>query len=135
MKVLIVGGGGREHALGWKCAQSSRVSQVFVAPGNAGTALEPKLKNIDIAADDIVAARAARANWNFLETFPFFAALVLALMLAQKNTHHTELGTELYFWARVAYLPIYMLGIPYLRTLVWVPLVIGMLHLLPPLLN
>ena len=53
MKVLIVGGGGREHALGWKCAQSARVSQVFVAPGNAGTALEPKLKNIDIAADDL----------------------------------------------------------------------------------
>jgi phosphoribosylamine--glycine ligase len=52
MKVLIVGGGGREHALGWKCAQSARVAQVFVAPGNAGTAREPKLKNVDIAADD-----------------------------------------------------------------------------------
>ncbi len=41
MKVLIVGGGGREHALAWKCAQSRRVEHVFVAPGNAGTALEP----------------------------------------------------------------------------------------------
>ena len=39
MKILIVGGGGREHALAWKCAQSPRVHQVFVAPGNAGTAL------------------------------------------------------------------------------------------------
>jgi phosphoribosylamine--glycine ligase len=53
MKILIVGGGGREHALAWKCAQSSRVRQVFVAPGNAGTALEPSVSNIDIAADDI----------------------------------------------------------------------------------
>jgi phosphoribosylamine--glycine ligase len=53
MKVLIVGGGGREHALAWKCAQSPRVDQVFVAPGNAGTALEPKVSNVDIAADDI----------------------------------------------------------------------------------
>ncbi len=53
MKVLIVGGGGREHALAWKCAQSSRVDQVFVAPGNAGTALEPKVRNIAIPADDI----------------------------------------------------------------------------------
>jgi phosphoribosylamine--glycine ligase len=53
MRVLIVGGGGREHALAWKCAQSSRVDQVFVAPGNAGTALEPKVSNVDIAADDI----------------------------------------------------------------------------------
>ncbi|MGO9424293.1 MAG: phosphoribosylamine--glycine ligase N-terminal domain-containing protein, partial [Steroidobacteraceae bacterium] len=40
MKVLIVGGGGREHALAWKCVQSRRVDHVFVAPGNAGTALE-----------------------------------------------------------------------------------------------
>ena len=39
MKILIVGSGGREHALAWKCAQSARVSQVFVAPGNACTAL------------------------------------------------------------------------------------------------
>jgi phosphoribosylamine---glycine ligase len=53
MKILIVGGGGREHALAWKCAQSARVDQVFVAPGNAGTALEPKLRNVDIAAEDI----------------------------------------------------------------------------------
>ena len=43
MKVLIIGGGGREHALAWKCAQSPRVGEVFVAPGNAGTALEPKV--------------------------------------------------------------------------------------------
>jgi len=53
MKVLIVGGGGREHALAWKCAQSPRVRHVFVAPGNAGTALEPSVSNVDIAADDI----------------------------------------------------------------------------------
>jgi len=53
MKILIVGGGGREHALAWKCAQSPRVQHVFVAPGNAGTALESNVSNIDIAADDI----------------------------------------------------------------------------------
>jgi phosphoribosylamine---glycine ligase len=52
MKVLIIGGGGREHALAWKCAQSPRVTQVIVAPGNAGTALEPKVRNVDIPADD-----------------------------------------------------------------------------------
>jgi phosphoribosylamine---glycine ligase len=53
MKVLIVGGGGREHALAWKCLQSPRVDHVFVAPGNAGTALEPKTSNVGIAADDV----------------------------------------------------------------------------------
>ncbi|MDP9084763.1 MAG: phosphoribosylamine--glycine ligase, partial [Pseudomonadota bacterium] len=52
MKILIVGGGGREHALAWKCAQSPRVARVFVAPGNAGTASEPKVRNVDIQADD-----------------------------------------------------------------------------------
>ncbi|HWJ05521.1 MAG TPA: phosphoribosylamine--glycine ligase [Steroidobacteraceae bacterium] len=55
MKVLIIGSGGREHALAWKVAQSRRVSQVFVAPGNAGTRLEPNTTNVDIAADDVPA--------------------------------------------------------------------------------
>ena len=53
MDVLIVGGGGREHALAWKCAQSPRVGQVFVAPGNAGTAREARVTNVDISADDL----------------------------------------------------------------------------------
>ena len=53
MKVLIIGGGGREHALAWKAAQSPRVDKVYVAPGNAGTATEDKLENIAIDAEDI----------------------------------------------------------------------------------
>ncbi len=53
MKVLIVGGGGREHALAWKFAQSPEVRQVLVAPGNAGTAMEPGVDNVDLPAEDI----------------------------------------------------------------------------------
>jgi phosphoribosylamine--glycine ligase len=53
MKVLIVGGGGREHALAWSCARSARVSEVIVAPGNAGTAAEPRVRNVPIATADI----------------------------------------------------------------------------------
>ena len=53
MKILVIGGGGREHALAWKAAQSPLAEQVFVAPGNAGTAREPGLKNVAIAADDV----------------------------------------------------------------------------------
>ncbi|MCU0976311.1 MAG: phosphoribosylamine--glycine ligase [Steroidobacteraceae bacterium] len=53
MKVLVIGGGGREHALAWKLAQSPRVDEVLVAPGNAGTALEPRCRNVDVAADDV----------------------------------------------------------------------------------
>ncbi len=53
MRVLILGAGGREHALAWKVAQSTRVKAVFVAPGNSGTALEAGVRNVDIAADDV----------------------------------------------------------------------------------
>ena len=55
MKVLVIGNGGREHALAWKAAQSPRVKTVFVAPGNAGTALEPTLQNVAIGVTDIPA--------------------------------------------------------------------------------
>jgi phosphoribosylamine--glycine ligase len=55
MKVLVLGSGGREHALAWKVAQSSRVREVYVAPGNAGTALEPGIRNVAIAAEDTAA--------------------------------------------------------------------------------
>ncbi|MCF7487945.1 phosphoribosylamine--glycine ligase [Vibrio sp. A2-1] len=53
MNVLIIGAGGREHALGWKAAQNTNVETVFIAPGNAGTALEPKLENVKIGVEDI----------------------------------------------------------------------------------
>ena len=53
MNILIIGGGGREHALSWKVAQSPRVRKVFVAPGNAGTAREGKCENIAMAAEDV----------------------------------------------------------------------------------
>mgnify|MGYP003688367331 CR=1 FL=1 len=53
MKVLIIGSGGREHALAWQCAQFDEVNQVFVAPGNAGSALENKISNIQIVSEDI----------------------------------------------------------------------------------
>ena len=57
MKVLIVGGGGREHALAWKAAQSDKVETVYVAPGNAGTAHENKMQNVGINAEDVDALK------------------------------------------------------------------------------
>ncbi|AFA41087.1 phosphoribosylglycinamide synthetase phosphoribosylamine-glycine ligase [Wigglesworthia glossinidia endosymbiont of Glossina morsitans morsitans (Yale colony)] len=53
MKILVIGSGGREHAISWKIAQSSEVKKIYVAPGNGGTFLEPKLRNINIASVDI----------------------------------------------------------------------------------
>ena len=79
------------------------------------------------------AARATRASHNFLETFPFFAAAVLAVMLLQRSSPHTAMGSELYFWARAAYLPIYIIGIPYVRTLVWAVSFWGVLRVLAAL--
>ncbi|WP_174870260.1 phosphoribosylamine--glycine ligase [Pectobacterium polaris] len=55
MNILVIGNGGREHALAWKASQSPLAKRVYVAPGNAGTALEPTLTNVDIAATDIPA--------------------------------------------------------------------------------
>ena len=54
MQVLVIGSGGREHALAWKSSQDKSVSKVFVAPGNAGTALEPKIENVLINTNDFV---------------------------------------------------------------------------------
>ena len=77
-----------------------------------------------------VAARAARANVNFLETFGFFAAAVLAVVLAKLNTPHTALGAQLYVFARAAYLPVYLIGVPYLRTVIWAVSLWGLLQVL-----
>lgn len=64
MKVLVIGGGGREHALAWKAAQSPLVSQVYVAPGNAGTYQESSISNIEIGAEDIKALLAFAQSEN-----------------------------------------------------------------------
>ena len=57
MHILVIGSGGREHALAWKCAQDSSVSEVFVCPGNAGTALESKVSNASVNVDDFAAVK------------------------------------------------------------------------------
>ena len=66
-----------------------------------------------------VAGRLDRALRNFLETFPLFAAVVLEAHASGRHNALTEWGARLYFWGRVAYLPLYAAGIPLLRSLVW----------------
>ena len=87
MKVLIVGGGGREHALAWKCAAAARVSEVLVAPGNAGTAAEPRVRNVGVAAEDTAAlvqlARAERVDLTIVgPEAPLVAGIVDAFVAA-----------------------------------------------------
>lgn len=79
-------------------------------------------------------ARAQRASGNFMETFPFFAAAVLAVIALERQSPQTALAVQLYFWARLAYLPVYVIGIPYLRTAVWLVSLWGILQLLWALL-
>ncbi len=65
MKLLVIGSGGREHALAWKLAQSPKVATVFVAPGNAGTATEPKLRNLALTAHADLIDFCRRENITF----------------------------------------------------------------------
>ena len=81
MRVLIVGAGGREHALAWKCAASHRVTEVLVAPGNAGTALEPKVRNVPVQATDVAGlVHVARSEGVALTIVGPEAPLVIGLV-------------------------------------------------------
>ncbi|KAB7770195.1 MAPEG family protein [Xanthomonas maliensis] len=82
-----------------------------------------------------VAARLDRAFHNFRETFPIFAAAVLAVTVSGRSSADTALGVQLYLWARVAYVPAYALGIPYLRTGIWAVSLWGIIKLLRALLG
>ena len=80
-----------------------------------------------------IGGRLDRARANFLETFPLFAAVILAAHLLQRHDHLTVLGAQLYFWARLVYVPVYAAGIPYLRTLVWTVSIAGIVLVLAAL--
>ncbi|WP_168073302.1 MAPEG family protein [Caulobacter sp. SSI4214] len=80
-----------------------------------------------------VAGRLERAFTNFRETFPFFAALVVVDYLGGRLGDLTAYGAALYVAARALYIPLYALGVPYLRSLVWVASMVGILALLSAL--
>jgi uncharacterized MAPEG superfamily protein len=73
------------------------------------------------------AGRAQRAHHNMLENLALFAALVLIAVISNKTNSTTLLGAQLFFWARLAYAVIYVAGIPWLRTAVWLVSVVGLL--------
>ena len=77
-----------------------------------------------------VAGRVYRALCNFSETFPIFAAAILAVVVAQRGNANTVLGAQIYLWARLIYIPAYAISIPYLRTLIWAASLLGMLMVL-----
>ena len=71
------------------------------------------------------AARFERAFYNMLETFPIFAALALMIEVTQSWNPATALGAQLYFWGRVLYVPAYVAGIPFVRSIIWTISVVG----------
>ena len=80
----------------------------------------------DVPEPSAVAARADRAAKNMLENLVLFAALLLGAHAALVPPARLELAAELFFWARLAYFPVYLAGIPYLRTALWAVAVVGL---------
>lgn len=80
-----------------------------------------------------VAGRSERAYRNFLETFPFFAAAVLAVVVAGRADQHSALGVQLYLWARIAYIPLYLGAVRHVRSLAWLVSMLGLVLVLSPL--
>lgn len=74
-----------------------------------------------------LAGRIERAYFNLLETMPAFAALVLIVLYTGNANENTALGAQIYFWGRVVYVPAYLAGIPFIRTLVWTASTAGLL--------
>lgn len=77
-----------------------------------------------------VAGRVSRGFTNFKETFSFFAAAVIIVQFTTMANHTSGLGAQLYFWARLLYIPIYAAGIPFLRSIVWTISLIGIIMVL-----
>ena len=94
-------------------------------PYNVGARDEPPAKPMGK-----IAGRLTRAASNFRETFGLFAVSVILVVLLHRQSSGSALGAQLYFWARVVYVPVYALGIAWVRTLVWTVSVIGIVMVL-----
>ena len=108
-----------------------QVGAGFVANGLMGLAGS---RDDEVLAEG-VGGRFERAYYNMLETFPVFATLVLIIQVTEGWTSTSALAVQIYFWGRVAYLPAYVIGIPFLRTIVWFVSMVGIIMLAWPLLQ
>lgn len=82
-----------------------------------------------------IGGRFERAYYNMLETFPIFATLVIVIEITESWSTTSALAVQLYFWARVVYVPLYVTGIPFLRTIAWAVAAIAIVLLAWPLLQ
>ncbi|HEY0014070.1 MAG TPA: MAPEG family protein [Allosphingosinicella sp.] len=120
--------------LAWGCVLA--LVHVFAAvrfkTRQYGTAWNMGARDEELPPPDPIVGRLARAQANFLETFPIFAAAVLIVQAAGLNDDMTALGALLWLSARVAYLPVYALGIPRLRTAIFMVSIAGIALVLRP---
>lgn len=82
-----------------------------------------------------LAGRMERALRNYLETFPIFAAVILAVYATERTDVWSETGAQVYFWGRLAYLPAYAIGLPWVRTIIWQIATIGIVLCMVPLFD
>jgi uncharacterized MAPEG superfamily protein len=116
------------HLLIWSVALTVVQALVAVAGANAQVGLATLAGNREgMPAITGWAGRAQRAHRNMLENLPLFIALVLTAQVTSHANAMTALGAQLFFWARLVYAIIYVVGIPWVRTLLWVISVIGLL--------
>ena len=87
-------------------------------------------RDADVAPPGVLLGRLRRALANMLETFPLFAAAVLAVAVTHRLDRWSLIGAHLYFWARLAYLPLYAAGVPLIRSLVWNVALVGIFMIL-----
>ena len=84
---------------------------------------------------NVLASRIQRALRNYLENFPAFAALALIIAVTEASTELTVLGATIWFWARVAYIPAFASGIPFVRSVAWFASIGGLVCMILPLLG
>jgi uncharacterized MAPEG superfamily protein len=111
------------------------VLQASLASLELGTAYTAGPHDEERKPKNVYAGRADRALKNLLETYPAFVALALALALTAKTGGSGATGAQIWFWARIVYLPLYLLGVPYVRTVAWAISVVGLVMMLFALLG
>ena len=119
----------------WSAALALMQMIVAVVAAIMQVGLVPLMGNRDnLPALEGWSDRARRAQLNMLESLPIFAVLVLVAQIAGKTNAVTALGAQLFFWSRLAYVPVYVIGIPWLRTVLWGVSLAGLLQMLLQLL-
>ena len=123
--------------LGWSAALALvlLVIHAFSATADIGLAAAVKPRDENPQIEGVFAGRARRAWFNFLETYPLFVGLDLALVVSGQTGGLGLTGGLLWFWMRLAHAPIYYAGISYVRTLVWFGSIVGLLLMAVDLLT